>query len=86
MTIDCWITEVAEEINDEEVNPDSKLYSKVFSKMMSGFVRRYWLCDKNDFREENRLGLSSCHGMEIPIKYAFQTNSGIPCLLAPFGP
>ena len=29
MTIDCWITEVAEEINDEEVNPDSKLYSKV---------------------------------------------------------
>ena len=32
MTIDCWITEVAEEINDEEVNPDSKLYSKVFSK------------------------------------------------------
>ena len=35
MTIDCWITEVAEEINDEEVNPDSKLYSKVFAKMMS---------------------------------------------------
>ena len=31
MTIDCWITEVAEEINDEEVNPDSKLYSKVRS-------------------------------------------------------
>lgn len=72
MTIDCWITEVAEEINDEEVNPDSKLYSK--RRKQTGSFELPWNGNSYQICFSNKFSLLYDKTVYLSIERKYETD------------